>query len=188
MEEYRREYPRLSACGLNCGLCPRFFTEGASRCPGCGGAGFFEKRPSCGVLSCCRRRGVEYCYECGEYPCKKLEGAECVDSFITHRHMRKDFEAVRQGGLEAYRAGLDEKVEILRALLENYNDGRQKSFFCLAVNLLALEDVKTVMERIESEVDAAAPAKQKAALAVGLFNEMARQQSIELKLNKKPKP
>ena len=34
--EYDREYPLFSACGLNCGLCPRFYTDGESRCPGCG--------------------------------------------------------------------------------------------------------------------------------------------------------
>gem|GEM_PF-3991072 len=36
MEYKVRSYPLFSDCGLNCGLCPRYYTDGASRCPGCG--------------------------------------------------------------------------------------------------------------------------------------------------------
>jgi len=34
MEYKQREYPLFSACGLNCGLCPRYHTDGISKCPG----------------------------------------------------------------------------------------------------------------------------------------------------------
>lgn len=40
------------------------------------------------------------------------------------------------------------KLEILKLLSECYNDGSRKSFFCLAVNLQDLEDLKTVMEHL----------------------------------------
>lgn len=33
----------LGCCGLDCGLCPRFYTEGSSRCPGCCGENFEKK-------------------------------------------------------------------------------------------------------------------------------------------------
>ncbi|HNR04634.1 MAG TPA: DUF3795 domain-containing protein, partial [Bacillota bacterium] len=42
----------LGCCGLDCGLCPRFFTEGASRCPGCCGVDFENKHPSCSFITC----------------------------------------------------------------------------------------------------------------------------------------
>ena len=69
--EYKRKYPLFSACGLNCGLNPRFYTKGDSKCPGCGGENFSAKHPPCGVLSCSQRNLIEYCYLCNEYPCKK---------------------------------------------------------------------------------------------------------------------
>ena len=47
-------------------------------------------------------------------------------------------------GSEAYHSEQVQKAEILSFLLKNYNDGRRKSFFCLAVNLLDLEDIKAV--------------------------------------------
>ena len=49
-------------------------------------------------------------------------------------------------GEEAYNAEQIEKRQILDRLLVEYNDGRKKTFFCLAVNLLSLEDLRTVFE------------------------------------------
>ncbi|HOQ09753.1 MAG TPA: hypothetical protein PLG09_06470 [Syntrophomonadaceae bacterium] len=47
--------------------------------------------------------------------------------------MPKDFEKVKTIGLEAYQRELEEKIDILHYILDNYNDGRRKSFFCTAV-------------------------------------------------------
>ena len=186
MQGGKRAYPRLSACGLNCGLCPRFHTDGASRCPGCGGEDFFAKRPSCGVLSCNKRNGgIEYCCICREYPCGKFDGAQDSDSFITHRNMRENFERIRKSGLSAYQAELDEKVAILEELLEQYNDGRKKSFFCLAVNLLELQDVRELMAQLKQEEKPGNTVKENAAVAVRLFEDMAKKRNMELKLRKK---
>ena len=182
MEYKTRSYPLFAACGLNCGLCPRYHTVGQSRCPGCAGEGFSEVHPPCGILSCCQRKGLEYCFECGEYPCKKYDGADREDSFITHRNQLRDMDKAKQIGMEAYAAELDRKVQILEELLENYNDGRRKNFFCLAVNLLDLADAISVMAQVGGEVDPAAPLKEKAVAAVRLFQQAADEKGISLKL------
>lgn len=187
MKHFERQYPLLSACGLNCGLCPRYYTDGPSKCPGCAVEEFFAKKLSCGVISCCGRHGIEYCYQCDEYPCKRYDGADTYDSFITHRNMLKDFKKVKEIGLDAYQTELNEKVKILQYLLLNYNAGRQKSFFCLAVNLLELTDVKEVMAQIEEAAKPDSTIKEKASVAVTLFKTMAEKRNITLKLNKPPK-
>jgi len=179
MNNHQRIYPLLSACGLNCGLCPRYHTNGVSKCPGCGGDAFQAKHPTCGVLSCCRRRMIEYCYECDEYPCKKYDSAETRCSFITHKNMFKDFEKAKNHGLTAYQSELNQKVQILRNLVENYNDGRRKNFFCIAVNLLALEDIREIIANIDTSLTV----KEKSLMAVQLFQTMAEKRNISLKLN-----
>lgn len=183
MSDYRRDYPRLSLCGLNCGLCPRYHTDGTSRCPGCCGEGFLSKRPACGVITCARGRGVAYCYECDDYPCRRLQGAECTDSFITHRNMRVDFDTAERDGIEAYRAMLDEKVAMLQTLLTDYNDGRRKKIFCLAVNLLDVQAVREVMARLAAEVGEEDPPKARAAAAEALLRQAADGAGIVLELN-----
>lgn len=54
------------------------------------------------------------------------------DSFISHKNMRWDLEKNDEIGIMAYQEEQKEKIEILRFLLENFNDGRKKAFFCLA--------------------------------------------------------
>ena len=184
MEYQARKYPLFSACGLNCGLCPRYHTEGASRCPGCAGEGFQAVHPPCGVLSCCQRKGLEYCYLCGEYPCKKYDDAGLSDSFITHKKQFHDLDKAKKIGIDAYAAELNQKVEILEELLKNYNDGRRKGFFCLAVNLLELYDIKQIMGQISSEIETNAPLKAKAAAVVRLFEKTADEKGVVLKLRK----
>lgn len=187
MEYRERQYPLFSACGLNCGLCTRHQTEGKSRCPGCAGENFSAVHPACGVLSCCQRRGHEYCYECEAYPCEKYTGADAADSFITHLHQFSDMEKAETLGIIAYQNELDEKIAILEKLLTVYNDGRRKSFYCLAVNLLTLADVRAVMAVIEAECQPDWSVKEKAKAAAHVFQETAEKRGLSLKLRKKAK-
>ena len=186
--EYRtRQYPLFSACGLNCGLCPRYNSDGISKCPGCAGESFSEKHPACGVLSCSQRHGIEYCCLCQEYPCRKFEGADTTDSFITHKNQLTDFDKVRSIGLDAYEAELDTKVGILKDLLMNFDDGRRKSFFCTAVNLIDLQDLKNVMKQLEAKIRPGDTLKEKSETAVRLLKTMAEKRNVSLQLRKKPK-
>lgn len=185
MEYQQREYPLFSACGLNCGLCPRYQMNGVSKCPGCSGKAFLTKHPVCGVLSCSQRKELEFCYQCEEYPCKKYEGADLSDSFITHLNQFHDMEKAKKLGIELYQEELNEKVSILEMLLEEYDDGRRKGFFCLAVNLLQLPDVQYVLKQISCETQPEMSVKEKAEAAVGLFQKMAEERNITVKLRKK---
>jgi hypothetical protein len=185
MEYKNRQYPLFSACGLNCGLCPRYHTEGKSKCTGCAGSGFSSVHPSCSVLSCCQRKEIEYCFLCDEFPCKKYEGADLKDSFITHKNQLKDSEKARNAGIDEYKTELNEKVRMLTKLLELYDDGRRKSFYCLAINLLDLQDIRFVIEQIEAEVKSEDSINAKAKLSAELFTKAAENKSVSLKLRKK---
>lgn len=185
MEYQIRAYPLFSACGLNCGLCPRYHTNGTSRCPGCAGRGFSEVHPACGILSCCQRKDLEYCFACAEYPCPKYEGADLEDSFITHKNQFRDMDKAKAIGMEAYEAELSHKVQILEELLGSYDDGRRKGLFCLAVNLLDRSDVDSAMEQIRSEASPDASIKEKAATAVSLLQAIAEERGVVLQLRKK---
>ena len=84
---------------------------------------------------------------------------------------------------EAFRAGLAEKSRLLTALLEEYNDGRRKSFFCTAVNLLPAGDTAAVL----AQLDGSLPLKARSAQAVRLLTGAAEARGLSLKLNRKPK-
>ena len=95
-------------------------------------------------------------------------------------------EKARRAGLPAYHAGLAQKAAILKNLLENFNDGRRKTFFSLAVNLLELSEVQAVLEEINRQVLPEYTVQEKAAIAVKCFEAAAKQSGVTLKRNKKP--
>jgi hypothetical protein len=66
------------------------------------------------VNSCAKRHGgVEYCYPCEEYPCKKYYDSEKIkDSFITKRQHIAYFQKIKEIRLAVYQAELNEKVSI----------------------------------------------------------------------------
>ena len=157
-----------------------------NHCPGCGGG----EHHSCTIAKCSlAHNNVEYCFQCDGMPCTKYQFESEYDSFITHRNQLKDIQKAKEMGIDAYTKEQVEKVEILNLLLENYNAGRQKTFFCLAVNLLEIEDIRTIMNHLTatSDVDNL-PIKEKAQYAVNQFQATADKQGIKLKLNRKPKP
>lgn len=172
----------LSLCGLNCGLCPMRL---GGHCPGCGGG---EGNQSCKIAKCSMSRDtVRYCYECGDYPCEKYEAIDEFDSFITHRNRRKDLLKAKEKGMDFYVAEQEEKVRLLQYLLENYNDGRHKNFFCVAVNLMELRDIREIVEKAETLTGAEGfTLKEKAACIVKLFKDYAEGQGIEIRLIRKP--
>jgi len=138
-------------------------------------------------LSCSLRKGLEYCFLCDEFPCKKYDGADQTDSFITHKNQFRDIEKAKQMGIAAYEDELNLKIKMLEELLENYDDGRRKGLFCIAVNLLELKDVSFVMKQIKEETTSLAELKEKAKVAARLFEARAAELGIELRLRKKAK-
>lgn len=183
MKDFTRSDLLFSLCGLNCGLCPMHL---GGHCPGCGGG---DGNQSCKIAKCSLHHGKpEYCSQCQEFPCEKYVDIEMFDSFITHQNRRKDLEKQREMGVEAYRAEQEEKIRILQWLLENCNDGRKKTFFCLAVNLLKLEDVREGMEQAKAdERFEELSLKEKAAYVAKRFQKVAVEQGILLKMRKKHK-
>ena len=134
-----KSHPTLGCCGLDCGLCPRFHTAGASRCPGCGGPGFAQKHPACGFHSCCfKNKGLEACALCAEYPCPRFDREDgSRDSFVTHRRVRDNQQAIREDGLEAFLLRQRGRMAFLEAALARHGDGRSKGLYCLAAALLS---------------------------------------------------
>jgi len=185
MAYLKRRYPQFSACGLNCGLCPLHYSSTTSQCPGCGGVDFTKVHPNCGVLSCCQRKNLEFCYLCAEYPCKKYDGVTLSDSFISHKNQLIDLEKAKCLGLDNYIRELNAKIIILQELLNSYDDGRRKSLFCLTVNLFDITDLNSLIEQLKSECPVEASIKEKANIAVHIIQSLAQLKGRELKLRKK---
>lgn len=152
MIERVRKYPTIGCCGIDCGLCPRCYTDGTSRCPGCGGDCFSDKHPSCSFITCCvKKHGLEVCAECGEFPCRKFDKETGEhDSFVTHRQVMPNQRLIAEIGMEAFLKQQSRRIEFLVTALQRYNDGKSKSLYCLAAALLSLESLSKALSLAEN--------------------------------------
>lgn len=75
-------------------------------------------------VRCSLRHGKpESCSQCREFPCEKYEDIDAFDSFFTHQNQKRDLKKQQKIGRGHIR--------------------RKKNFFCVAVNLLELEDLRS---------------------------------------------
>lgn len=181
MKGFKRNDLQFSLCGLNCDLCSMKL---GSYCPGCGGG---DGNQGCSIARCSLQfENVEYCFQCKNYPCEKYKDIDKYDSFIAHRHQLSDMKRMQEIGTEQYHRELNQKLDFLTYLLANFNDGRKKSFFCIAINLLDINEIKPIIEKLKAEIQSAdLTLKEKSAFAADLFLSVANQKGIVLKLNKK---
>ncbi len=98
----------------------------------------------------------------------------------------RDLERAKKIGIAAYNEELDKKKEIFEKLLKEYNDGRKKTFYCVAVNLLDLEELEDAMRMVEEfDTSHTLTVKEKAEQIKSVFEDLAQQKNIVLKLRKK---
>jgi hypothetical protein len=195
-EQPGKAFPTVGCCGLDCGLCPRYYTVGSSRCPGCAGPEFFEKHPSCGYITCCvKKRGLEVCSQCEEFPCSRFEPwlANCGehDSFVTHRQVSANLDFIRTHGVDNFMKQQNRRIGMLETMLQHFDDGRSRSFYCIAATLLPIEDLEASLAKARKEVVASKikpdDIKSKAKILRGFLNVCAAGGRIELKLRKRAK-
>ena len=68
----------------------------------------------------------------------------------------------------------------------NYNDGRRKNFFCVAVNLLELSELQEAMKQIQSNDELPLLSfKEQCSYVAEVFQKIADRRNIKLRLIKK---
>ena len=176
-----KEHCQIGCCGIACGLCPRHYTEGSSRCGGCGSKE--HSNPYCAILRCCNKHDKEICSLCGSYPCDKYGDMEKLlrDSFVSHKKIYINHETVLTNGFEALQKDVEERMYILHSMLDGYNDGKNKSFFCLAASLLPISALR---DAVNEASQAQGDIKAKAAALRAALEARAKEENILLKLNR----
>ena len=149
-----KQYPTIAVCGLDCGLCPRFYTVGSSRCPGCAGPGFYDKRPTCSFITCCvRNKGLEVCSECSKFPCAKFKSAEEYrqvkesSSYPSSKRIMPNLFFMKEHGIKNFIEQQKKRIKLLETMIGKFDDGRSRNFFCKAATFHDLKALKVSMEK-----------------------------------------
>ena len=195
MERPVKKYPTVGACGLDCGLCTKYYTIGKSRCPGCCGPDFFNRHPTCSFITCCvKKKGLEACGECDEFPCGKFEKAadfqgQETPAYPPYRKIVPNLEFIREQGIKEFIRQQRKRIRLLERMIEGFDDGRSRSTFCRAAALLevsSLDDcLKQATRRMEADNIEPTNVKAGAKLLRGLLDDAAVDEGIELKVTRK---
>lgn len=181
MKGFLRQDLSFSLCGLKCALCPM---QLSGHCPGCGGG---PGNQPCAIARCSIQHGnPAYCVQCADFPCEKYEDAGKYDSFLSHQGRMQALAQLKHAGPEEYGKEIQARASILHAMLDRYNDGRHKTLFCLAADLLALDSLCSAFRCAEHEPRLQKADKRgKASFMTNLLLEAAARQGVELKLHKR---
>ena len=184
-------YPTIGVCGLDCGLCPRYYTVGASRCPGCAGPEFFNKHPSCSFVTCCvKKRNLEVCSECPEFPCSKFKSEDEYQqlkqssSYPPYKKVMSNLNFIKEHGIKKFIKQQKKRIKLLETMIKNFDDGRSRSFFCKAAALLDLTSLKSSLDKAVQKINAdnvkPNDIKIKAKNLKEILNEIAFKERVEL--------
>jgi len=185
-----KRFPTIACCGLDCGLCPVYYTKGPSRCPGCCGPNFSNKHPSCSIITCCvKEKNFETCGECEDFPCQKLKIWDLADSFISHKKSLVNLREIKKIGLEKFMEQQKKRINFLEFALNDYNEGRSKSFYCIASALLSISFLESCKKTLKQKMsnENIRNIKEKSKMLKDILNKGAKEEGVELKLRKKVK-
>jgi hypothetical protein len=149
------------------------------------GEDFFEKHPSCSILTCCaKRNGFETCAECRQLPCEKIAEWDGADSFVSHKKSLENLRQIKAAGLEEFIKQQNQRMMLLNKLIRDYDDGRSKSFFCLAAALMEIDDLHEVVFHRKATQDTLRDKKQLAKEARTSLEQQARLKGVKLMYRK----
>jgi hypothetical protein len=161
MNEDVKIYPTIGVCGLDCGLCPRYYTVGTSRCPGCCGPEFFGKHPSCSFITCCvKKKNLEVCAECSDFPCSKFKSDEEYQqlkessSYPSYKKVMLNLNFIKEQGIEKFIGKQKKRIKLLETMIANFDDGRSRSFYCKSAALLDLITLENSLDKAIQKIKA----------------------------------
>ncbi len=183
----KSKYPEIGICGLSCRLCPGYVMKTKSRCPGCKTES--RLRGPCSILHCAVKRNIEFCGDCEENKTcarwgKNREFGKKYDSFKCYKRLEDDIIFILKNGLAGFRKSQKAREKLLLEMLDEFNEGRSKSYYCLAATVLEVDELEKAITEARSN-SGGLDIKEKAKLLHSILDRIALEKKYYLKLRKK---
>jgi hypothetical protein len=181
------KFLEVGVCGLSCRLCPTYHSKGESRCAGC-------KSPDrmavgCPFITCAvKKKVVEFCWQCNEsLTCEKLknhrEKGKQSDSFKCYQKLEDDIQFIKQYGVEKFEELEKIREAYLKKMLSGFNEGRSKSYYCIAATMLSLVELHSALKEANQSSNGL-NLQEKSKILHAILNQIADEKNYSLKLRK----
>lgn len=180
-------YPEIGVCGLSCRLCPTYNSISASRCAGCKSEG--RMKVGCPLITCAvKRKGIEFCWQCPDHDnCEKWhshrEWGRSHDSFVCYQRLENNIFFIEHQGVFAFAADQEERQRLLSIMLAEFNEGRSKSFYCIAATVMGIQEIMRAIDLARDE-SKGADIKTKSKALHAILGKIAQERNYSLKLRK----
>jgi hypothetical protein len=181
------KYLEVGVCGLSCRLCPIYNTEAESRCLGCKSTN--RMAVGCPFITCAvKKKGIEFCWDCEENKtCEKwrkhLEAGKKIDSFKCYQKLEDDILFIQKNGINQFEKIQKNREHLLKEMLRDFNEGRSKSYYCIAATVLDVEELIEVLNCAKKESNGL-DAKGKSKVLHSILDDLAGKKGYCLKLRK----
>lgn len=93
----------FAPCGMNCKVCYKHCYH-KKPCDGClkSDMGKPEHCRKCKIKVCVKGKGLKYCFECSDYPCKLIKNLERSYNKRYQKSLMENSEVVKNQGLEIF--------------------------------------------------------------------------------------
>lgn len=180
-------YPTIGICGLSCRLCPMHHTETESRCMGCKSEG--RMAVGCPFITCAvKRKGIEFCWKCEEHKnCDKWkkhrEFGKHHDTFKCYQKLEDDIAFILKNGVEEFEETHKRREDLLKYMLKNFNEGRSKSYYCIAATVLEIDELRDALKRAETD-SSEMNVRKKSNILHSILDDIAERKKYCLKIRK----
>jgi len=181
------KYPEIGICGLSCRLCPRYHIVGKSKCGGC------KTEPrmvvGCPFITCAvKKRGIEFCWQCEENKTcerwrKHREFGKQHDTFKCYRKLEDDISFLQKNGARQFEKAQKTGEQLLNEMLQDFNEGRSKNYYCIAATVLETEELKDALTKAKKD-STGLEIKGKSKVLHLILNEIAERKNYCLNLRK----
>ena len=133
-------------------------------------------------------KNVEFCWDCPDHEgCptwkKHRDYGESRDSFKCYQTLETDIAFIEENGVAEFKRIQKIREKWLRKMLSEFNEGRSKSYYCIAATVLEISELQEAFEEAEKRA-AGLPIKEKAKVLHGLLDAVAARKGYLLKIRK----
>ena len=177
----------MGICGLSCILCPSYQTSAASRCLGCKSKS--RMSVGCPFITCAiKKKGVEFCWGCDEHTTcgkwkKHRERGKNRGSFKCYQTLEGDIKLILDHGLNEFIHDQRLREQLLKQMLEQFNEGRSKSYYCIAATVMDRNEIEQAFSEAKQKSDGL-DIKARAKLLQSILDDIAQKRGYLLKLRK----
>jgi len=139
------------------------------------------------LITCAiRTKGREFCWDCEDSAtCEKWkkhrESGKQHDSFKCYQKLEEDISFIQKNGIEAFENTQKQREELLKEMLQDFNEGRSKNYYCIAATVLEIAQLKMALNKAR-EGSGELDSKGRSGRLHSILDEIARQKGYYLKL------